>query len=213
MATSDERIIRDKKGFTSPRITVVDWQGRPALLKDYGKKNIITRSLFAPVSVRREFRILKRLEGIRGIPRPIKIVNNNALLMEYIEGKHVGKFGPSGLPVKVYERLVAVVEAMHARGVVHLDLRQRKNVLIAEDLQPWIVDFTNALEIGPRSPLRPFLGMLTDVDRSGLLKFKHRYFSAAVTPEEREFLRRHHFLRRWWLFKPHKHRNKDTAWE
>ena len=121
--TSTTRVLRDKGGFFSPVVSLVTHEGRPAVLKDYRARNVVTRNLLAPVLVRREYAILKHLEGIPGIPRAYKIVEKRALLLEYIEGKTLSKFGPGDLPDRVYERLCETVRAMHRRGVVHLDLR------------------------------------------------------------------------------------------
>lgn len=212
MAYYDEQILRDKGGFTSPLVKVIPWNGGRALCKDYGKKNAITRALIAPYLVRRECAILKRLDGIAGIPKLYKVEGRHAIVMEYIEGKHIGKFGKRGLSLEVYDELRKVVEAMHGRDVVHLDLRQKKNIVIATAGRPYVIDFANALHIERRSPLRPLFGFLKDVDLSALLKLKNRYVDGELTAQEREFLARHHKLRRFWFLKPLKLRGKDVVW-
>jgi RIO-like serine/threonine protein kinase len=188
------RILRDKGGFLSPVVSVVDDKGRAAVLKDYRTKNAVTRGLLAPILVRREYAILKRLEGIPGIPRAYAIVGKMALLIEYIEGKTLNKFKPGELPDLIYERLCETVRAMHGRGVVHLDLRQKKNIVVAGD-RPYLVDFANALKGRLTRQLRA-------VDESGLLKFKQRNFPHLVTDGDREVLKSHKFLRKFWIFSP-----------
>lgn len=189
-----DRVLRDKGGFLSPVVSVVDHEGRPAVLKDYRKKNPVTRGLLAPALVKREFAVLRHLEGIPGIPKAYEIVEKRALLMEYIEGKTINKFKAGELPDRVYERLVELVRAMHGRGVVHLDLRQRKNILVAGD-RPWLIDFANALKGKLSARLRA-------VDESALLKFKQRNWPHLVTDADREVLKSHRFLRKFWIFSP-----------
>jgi RIO-like serine/threonine protein kinase len=188
------RVLRDKGGFLSPVVSVVDHEGRPAVLKDYRGKNAVTRGLLAPSLVKREFTVLRHLEGIPGIPRAYAIVEKRAFLLEYIEGKTINKFKAGELPDRVYERLVDTVRAMHERGVVHLDLRQRKNILIAGE-RPWIIDFANAMKGKLSAKLR-------SIDESALLKFKQRNWPHLMTDADREVLKSHKFLRKFWIFSP-----------
>jgi RIO-like serine/threonine protein kinase len=188
------RVLRDKGGFLSPVVSVVDHDGRPAVLKDYRRKNAVTRGLLAPALVKREFTVLRHLEGIPGIPKAYAVVEKRALLIEYIEGKTINKFKAGELPDRVFERLETLVRAMHERGVVHLDLRQRKNILIAGE-QPWLIDFANALRGKLTQKLRA-------VDESALLKFKQRNWPHLMTDEDREAIKSHKFLRKFWIFSP-----------
>jgi RIO-like serine/threonine protein kinase len=188
------RVLRDKGGFLSPVVSVIDHDGRPAVLKDYRRKNAVTRSLLAPALVKREFAVLRHLEGIPGIPKAYEVVEKRALLMEYIEGRTINKFKAGELADRVYERLVELVRAMHARGVVHLDLRQRKNILIAGE-QPWLIDFANAMKGKLTAKLRA-------VDESALLKFKQRNWPHLMTDADRDALKSHKFLRKFWIFSP-----------
>jgi len=188
------RVLRDKGGFLSPVVSVVDHEGRPAVLKDYRRKNPLTRGLLAPSLVKREFTVLRHLEGIPGIPKAYAIVEKRALLLEYIEGKTINKFKAGELSDRVFDRLVDLVRAMHERGVVHLDLRQRKNILIADE-QPWLIDFANALKGRLTATLRA-------IDVSALLKFKERNWPHLMTADDREALRSHRFLRKFWIFTP-----------
>jgi RIO-like serine/threonine protein kinase len=188
------RVLRDKGGFLSPVVSVVEHEGRPAVLKDYRRKNAVTRGLIAPSLVKREFAVLRHLEGIPGIPRAYAVLEKRALLLEYVEGATINKFKAGELPDRVYQRLVDLVRAMHDRGVVHLDLRQRKNILIAGE-QPWLIDFANAVKGRLTAALRA-------VDESALLKFKKRNWPHLLTDADREALKSHKFLRKFWIFSP-----------
>lgn len=188
------RVLRDKGGFLSPVVSVVEHEGRPAVLKDYRRKNAVTRGLIAPSLVKREFSVLRHLEGIPGIPRAYAVLEKRALLLEYVEGTTINKYKAGELPDLVYQRLVDLVRAMHARGVVHLDLRQRKNILIAGE-QPWLIDFANAVRGRLTEALRA-------VDESALLKFKKRNWPHLLTDADRKALKSHRFLRKFWIFSP-----------
>ena len=190
---SQPRVLRDKGGFLSPVVSVVDHDGRPAVLKDYRGKNAITRGLLAPRLVRGEFDILRRLEGIPGVPRAYAVVEKRALLLEYIEGTTIGKFKAGELPDSTFDLLRDAVRAMHERGVVHLDLRQKKNILIDGQKRPWLIDFGAAMKGKLTAKLR-------GVDESALLKFKQRNWPHLVTDADRDALKSHRFLRKFWIF-------------
>jgi tRNA A-37 threonylcarbamoyl transferase component Bud32 len=187
------RVLRDKGGFLSPRVSLVERDGRPAVLKDYRGKNLITRDLLAPRLVRREFDVLRRLEGVPGVPRAYEIVEKRALLLEFIDGATIGKFKPGELPDSTFELLRDTVRAMHARDVVHLDLRQKKNILIDGQKRPWLIDFGAAMKGKLTAKLR-------GVDESALLKFKKRNWPHLLTDADQEALKSHKFLRKFWIF-------------
>lgn len=191
-------VLRDKGGFWSPVVSRVEHEGRPAILKDYRRKNIVTRGLLAPRMVKHEFEILRHLAGVAGIPRAYQIVEKRALLLEFVEGRTINKFKAGELPDEVYHRLVALVHEMHDRGVVHLDLRQRKNILITAEGRPFLLDFVNAMRRS--GPVRAIWDRLVAVDESGLLKFKERNFPHLLTDHDRERLKKHKFLRKFWIF-------------
>lgn len=163
--------------------------------------------------MRREFCLLRRLEGIPGIPRAYAIIGRHALMTEYIAGRTIGKFRPGELPDRVYHALEETLRSVHRRGVLHLDLRQKKNILISEaDGRPYLIDFANAVRVDAASPWRGLARRLQDVDRSGLLKFKARNFPHLLTGADRAFLQKHERWRRFWIFSPHTLRERDSAW-
>jgi serine/threonine protein kinase len=204
-------VLRDKGGFLSPVIRLVPHDGGRAVLKDFRSRNPVTRGVLGPILVRREYAVLRHLAGVPGIPRTYGIVDGRALLIEYIPGKTLGKFKPGELNDSVLQDLQATLDEVHQRGVVHLDLRQKKNVLIAErDGRPYIIDFANAVRVdGPLTILRE---QLKSVDRGGLLKFKARFFPHLLTAPDRAALKRQASLRKFWPFSPHTVRERDIVW-
>lgn len=204
-------VLRDKGGFLSPVIRLVPHEGGRAVLKDFRSRNPVTRSVLGPILVRREHAILRHLAGVPGIPRTFGVVEGRALLIEYIPGRTLGKFKPGELADSVLHDLEATLDQVHGRGVVHLDLRQKKNVLIADrDGRPYIIDFANAVRVD--GALRLLSGQLGAVDRGGLLKFKARFFPHLLTAPDRAALKRQASLRKFWIFSPHTVRERDIVW-
>ncbi|HKK51684.1 MAG TPA: serine/threonine protein kinase, partial [Myxococcota bacterium] len=67
------------------------------------------------------------------------------------------------------------IREMHRRGVVHLDLRHRSNVLACAEGHPVLLDFASALRLDPeRWPARWLLRLLASVDRRALEKWRVR---------------------------------------
>lgn len=202
--------ILRRKGGWSPVIRVVEAGGGLAIEKDYSAKALPIRAALAPRLVRREREILRHLAGIPGIPRLLPADGPLRLRTEYIPGRSINKFHPGELEPETYRRLESLVTAMHERRVVHLDLRQRKNILIRDDGRPFVLDFANAIRFRRGGGVsRWAFERLAQVDESALLKYKNRLFPGLLTEEDRRRLRTHQRLRRWWVFKPGRQSAKD----
>lgn len=199
-----------RKGGWSPVIRVVRTDGGLAIEKDYSAKPAAVRAILAAVLVRRERAMLRHLAGIPGIPRLLPSPDALRVRTEYVAGTFIHRFQPGALPEAAFRRLEALVAAMHARGVAHLDLRQRKNILVREDGQPFLLDFANAVRLPLRGRVaRWTFERLADIDRSALLKYKNRLFPSRLTEEDRRRLRRHEALRKFWMLKPRRQSPKD----
>ena len=176
------------------RVKLVEHGGRRAVLKDVRDCPPLVRFTLGRRLIAREFRIYRMLEGAEGVPRAYRMIDRDAFLVEHIDGqvlsrKKVGR----GLVVgpEFYERCLELVAALHRRGVVHLDLRNTKNVLFCEGGRPYLVDFASAIRLPGWLPCRErLLGWLGAADRAGVLKMKERLSPELLSDAERRFLRR-----------------------
>ncbi len=152
----------------------------------------------------RERTFMERLAGIPGIPLSLGRLTadgrllRNAVGHEYVEGhalaerEHVGD--------EFFPRLAAILAAVHDRGVAHVDLHKRENILVDEAGHPCLIDYQISFGLPRRSRLaaamlRPVLRMLQRCDDYHLLKHrvKHRPDQIGMTSEE---LARQ---RPWWI--------------
>lgn len=196
------QVLSDKRGPFRPRICLVRIDGQLYVSKSYASSNPVS-SYF----LHHEVAILKALQGIRGIPEFYGMLDECSFAMEYVRGEQIHQ---AKLQTRTYDRLEEIAADMHARRVVHLDLRQRKNVLVGSDGDPAIIDFQSALRF-PENPLfDPVLDGLKLVDRAGLLRLKNRYWPEAMTHDDRQFLRIFNVARYAWIFRPFKLRARDV---
>jgi hypothetical protein len=144
------------------------------------------------VVTRREVRNLRRCEGIRGVPRVLARLGPTTYAYEYIEGASLD--GKPALPCDFFERLLALLQQIHARGLVHFDLHKRGNILVGDDGRPWIIDFQLAAHFGDRCLLSRRLSAglrhrLQAYDLYHLYKHKRRFLPAEMTEAEGQLSR------------------------
>lgn len=203
------KILKDKPPF-SPVLKLVELNGQKVVWKDFSERPWEIKNTWGRLLINHECSILKRLSGVKGIPRLIGKLNDYGFMVEYIEAEPLNKFKPETLNLLVFQKLSQLVEEIHQRGVVHLDLGQRRNILLDKNLQPYFVDFANALYIRKNAfGFKHLFNLLALIDHSALLKFKHRYFPQELTSCERRYLKWFFFTRKFWIFKPKKYRPKD----
>ncbi|HUT34353.1 MAG TPA: hypothetical protein VNE39_12780 [Planctomycetota bacterium] len=144
-------------GGTRPALLLIQDRGHHAILKDYLPASWLLRALVGPWLIGREERIYRVLDGVPGVPRLIGRLDRHALVVERIDGRACSEYPDGSLPPEFFERLETVVDGIHAHGVVHCDIKNRSNIVVTDDLDPYIVDFASAFtREGRLGPLRRF---------------------------------------------------------
>jgi predicted Ser/Thr protein kinase len=160
--------------------------GREALVKDVSSSSWLYRRTIGRRILRHESAIYARLGECSFAPRFLGWIDPDALAIEHVPSVHLGHWRPPSLTPEFYQRLEACIRQLHAQGIVHLDLRNRRNILVTADAQPMLVDFGNAMYLGrswlSRRVLVPLLG---GIDRLALLKFRHKDFPESLSASER----------------------------
>ena len=171
--------------------------GARAVVKDFLPCPAFWRWTYGRFLTSREVRAYERLDGVPGVPRFLGRIDAYAFALEWVPGLDLGKCPKGTLGPEVFERLAATVEEMHRRGVVHLDLRQRRNVLVDDRGVPRVIDFSSGFALRPGGW---WLRRLAPIDRSGVLKYKRRFLPDSLTEDERRRLQRLESWRRFWPF-------------
>lgn len=182
-----------------PDLSMLRIEGVPHALKDMRPLPWLLRVTLGRLQLRMEAATYLRLEGVPGVPRLRARVGRDALLLSFVAGQPLRKEAAPLLAADFFDRLEALIRAMHERGVVHLDLGQRKNILVAADGSPVILDFGSALGgLLPKPLGRILVRLLGWIDRRGLLMQRLRYGDGLPGEAERAALRRANRLRALW---------------
>jgi serine/threonine protein kinase len=98
--------------------------------------------LFGKPLLAREHRVYLRLAGVRGVPHCYGFLDDTHLVLEYIAGPslrtHAHKIEDRE---RFFAELLQSIEAMHAAGVAHGDLKRKENVVVGTGERPYIIDF------------------------------------------------------------------------
>jgi serine/threonine protein kinase len=185
--------------FGKPDLSRVEIDGQAFMVKDVRKRNFFFRWTLGLWLVQQEWKIYSRLKGVKGVPQPLERIDHFAFAMEFTPGVSVER-GESITP-SFFSDLDQVLKAIHSRGVVHMDLRHKGNILVSDKGEPFLIDFNSGFFFKEGGLLhRLFFPLFRWVDYGGLLKLKERVSPSSMTPEETDFLKRFNRLRKLWIF-------------
>ena len=142
--------------------------------------------------IRREFRIYRRLDGMRGVPRCYGLLDQCYLLLEHIDG---ATFRERQQQLREQPEFFAslwdTVDELHRRGVAHTDLKKKDNLMLRDDNQPCLVDFGAA--VSRRSGFAPLNHMIYRIarqfDYNACVKLRHKGYDDLDSHESARFRR------------------------
>jgi hypothetical protein len=167
--------LLSRGGRRNPDVLLVERDGERLVVKDFAPRGPLVRALLGPRIAAREARAYQALEGHPAVPRFRGWIDSLAFAVEYRPGRRMSRRLAEALPAEFLPRLETALREMHARGVVHLDLRHRSNVLLGEDGSPVLIDFGSALCFRPGGlAARALLPLLARVDLGALAKWRRK---------------------------------------
>jgi predicted Ser/Thr protein kinase len=188
-----------KGGFGKPDLSRVEVRDQTLMVKDVRRKSFFSRWTLGLWLIHKEWKIYFRLAGIKGIPKAGERIDRFAFAMEFVSGRPIER--GETFPPSLFSDLERLLRDVHSRGVVHLDLRHKGNILLSEEGEIYVIDFNSSFSFREKGLFCRFLfPILRWVDYGGLLKLKQRVSPSLMTPEELSFLRRFNRLRRLWIF-------------
>jgi hypothetical protein len=132
-----------------PQLLKSDAFGRVELFERGGQRVVrrVACGGAAPLSrvvaralLRRERKALRALGALEGVPRLLEATPAaDVLERTHLDGEPLHR--ARELPIDFFERLEALVRALHARGVAHNDLHKEQNIIVGPGGAPGLIDF------------------------------------------------------------------------
>lgn len=161
--------------WRDPDVLLIDGPGGLLVLKDFRPRAAWLRFTLGRFLIWRELRAYRVLQGHPAVPRLLGRLDAYALVLEYRPGRRMERGLRRSVSPGFVDALEKAVRGMHERGVAHLDLRHRSNVLVDEHGAPVLLDFASALCFRPGSlAARLVLPFLADVDLRAVAKWRDR---------------------------------------
>lgn len=174
--------------FTKADVFIARSGGRRFVVKDFSKKGFWERNLIGRTVIGREARAYAALAGVEGIPSWFKRLSPFSLAVEYLEGKHLGDLDRGQIGPDVIHQFERILNDLHKRGWVHLDLHRRTNILLI-DGKVFVVDLASALHPGSIPLIGRCLTRLIGLaDQLSLIKMKVIFSPELMTAQELKWL-------------------------
>lgn len=195
---AERKLLRDGQ-WANARVERVHIDGVDWTVKDFSSRSWWVRNSIGRFLLRRELRVLQRLHGIAGISPASFRIDAFAMATRYLPGRILAQVRPDEVGPAFFLQLEALVQSMHARKLVHLDIRGPKNLLLQPDGTPGIIDFQSSLST---RRLPGFLRrMLEDIDIGGVYKRWNLWQPQTLDAGRRAVFERGNRLRRFWMLR------------
>jgi predicted Ser/Thr protein kinase len=174
LARSTERVL-NRGRWGNPDVLLVGLPEGSVVVKDFAPRRAWLRRTFGRWLMAREARAYRRLVDVAAVPRLLGRLDADAIVIEYRPGVLLSRSLAGTLPREFLPELETAIDSMHRRGVVHLDLRHRSNILAGDDGHPIVLDFASAIRFDPtRRRGRLGIRLLGWIDRRALEKWRVR---------------------------------------
>jgi hypothetical protein len=168
-----------KKRLYGPDVHLIYRDETPLVEKTFRLKSWPVKKAGAFL-VRWETYIYSKLKGITGIPDVIQSPDAFTITTTFMGGHDLRAMGSK--PDEAYfKNLEELIKAVHMQGVVHLDMRNRRNYGMDDDGRPYLVDFAASFYTPFKGPL---WRMLCRIDWMGYLKVKAKLNPMLLSLEE-----------------------------
>jgi RIO-like serine/threonine protein kinase len=182
--------------WANAKVARVSIDGAPWTVKDFAPRSWFVRNVIGRFLIAREMRALRRCAGIRGLPTDAFRIDPFALAYRFVPGRTLRRQRRTS---EYFRALEAIVAAIHARRIVHLDLRNAHNILIDEHDQPHVIDFQ--AHASTRWLPKFVRTALERIDWSGVYKHWERLDAESMDDASRELVRGVQRWRRLWIFR------------
>jgi hypothetical protein len=127
--------------WANAHVELIEHAGSQWVLKDFRPRSFFVRNTIGRLLSSREIKGLRRLAGLSGVPAQAFRVDAYAIAYLFVPGVPLGLIPEACKSADFFLALETLVSEIHARGVVHLDIRNANNIVIAVEGCPVLVDF------------------------------------------------------------------------
>lgn len=122
-------------------------QGTVLLFEDDGLKFVIKAAMgrgailkARQATLEREYSAYQQLQGVKGVPACHGMLADKYLLMDFVDGVPFREASWQDRD-RWFAALLKIIQAFHARGVSHGDLKSKSNLIAGHDGKPYVIDF------------------------------------------------------------------------
>jgi RIO-like serine/threonine protein kinase len=116
------------------------------VVKDFRPRAFAVRNTVGRFLIRREARALRSLAGVPGVPAGAFRLDAHALAYRFVPGVPLKHADLRQHAAEFFAQLERLLAQVHAVGhLVHLDVRNARNILVTEQHEPLLLDFQSYL--------------------------------------------------------------------
>lgn len=154
MQQLDEAALKqwiDQSIATGRNILAAGYQGKILHYQEAGNDFLIkvphgrgVAHYFHRHMLRHEYAAYQQLGDFEGAPACHGLIDGQYLVLEYVQGRTIRDKRPL-YEDEFHSKLFDQIRAMHDKGVAHMDLKRKDNLLVKTDESPCILDFGAAV--------------------------------------------------------------------
>jgi serine/threonine protein kinase len=140
---------------------------------------------FHRLMLRREARIYGHLADVKGVPHSPGLLDGKWLVLDFVEARSL-KEQRHELQDRdgFYDLLREVIDAFHAAGVAHGDLKRKDNVLVDKAEHPNVIDFGTAVMRDGGFIDRLLYPLFVRFDHNAWIKAKYRFDTDNISEQD-----------------------------
>jgi hypothetical protein len=192
LETLPRRSLHQARNWSKADVSLIEWppqSGQLVVVKDMRTRPLWFRVLAGRALMWREWRALRALEDLSGVPSPLTRPDADCFVMEYKPGRQLDSMEKWEISGDAVEKIVALLAEVHRRGVTHGDLHSH-NILLDDNGEVALIDWATACVFGARrlGPKAVSFDEWKALDERALAKIKCASAPLDVTPRERDLL-------------------------
>lgn len=170
------------------------------VVKDFRPRSFTVRNTIGRFLIRRETRALGKVAGIAGVPAGAFRLDAHALAYRFVTGVPLNDADLGPRAGDFFTRLERLLSEVHAAGgMLHLDVRNGRNVLVSEGGEPVLLDFQSHIRTGWMPARLRRWG--EQFDLAGVYKHWERRSPETLGEARADLLARVNWWRRFWVLR------------